>query len=193
MLALESTGARMNRLGSELLAGMPLDSIDEVVARIDAVTLDDLSALVEELWAPDGCRRPGSVPTRTRFDDALVAVAPAVAEAGRVIKVAVAGAAGKMGADGLWGGPGPPSDMELVARADPALGHLAGARRSNSGRTCSSTSRSRTSALANAREAIAAGVHVVIGTTGFDPGALADFAGAGRMCSWPRTSRSARC
>ena len=29
--------ARMNRLGSELLAGVPLESIDEVIARIDAV------------------------------------------------------------------------------------------------------------------------------------------------------------
>ena len=33
-------------------------------------------------------------------------------------------------------------------------------------------------ALLNAREAVAAGVHVVIGTTGFDPGELADLSGA---------------
>ena len=38
VLALESTGARMNRLGSEILAGMPLLSLDETCARIDAVT-----------------------------------------------------------------------------------------------------------------------------------------------------------
>ncbi len=43
VLALESTGARMNRLGSEVLAGAPLLSLDEVVRRIDAVTLDDLA------------------------------------------------------------------------------------------------------------------------------------------------------
>src|SRR5690348_16220505 len=36
VLALESTGARMNRLGSEVLAGAPLLSLDEVVDRIDA-------------------------------------------------------------------------------------------------------------------------------------------------------------
>ena len=52
MLALESTGARMNRLGSEILAGAPLLSLDEVVERIDAVTLEDLAALADELWAP---------------------------------------------------------------------------------------------------------------------------------------------
>jgi predicted Zn-dependent peptidase len=73
----------MNRLGSELLAGMPLDSIDEVIARIDAVTLDDLRALVEELWAPDRLSAAGIGPDEERFDDALGAVAPAVAEAGR--------------------------------------------------------------------------------------------------------------
>ena len=38
VLALESTGARMNRLGSEVLAQAPLLSLDEVTARIDAVT-----------------------------------------------------------------------------------------------------------------------------------------------------------
>src|SRR4051794_34951512 len=39
VLALESTGARMSRLGSEVLAGAPLLSLDEAVDRIDAVTL----------------------------------------------------------------------------------------------------------------------------------------------------------
>jgi predicted Zn-dependent peptidase len=83
VLALESTGARMSRLGSELLAGVPLDSIDEVVARIDAVTLQDLSGLVEDLWAPDRLSAAGIGPDEERFDAALGAVAPAVAEAGR--------------------------------------------------------------------------------------------------------------
>src|SRR3984885_5319868 len=50
VLALESTGARMNRLGSEVLAGETLMALDEVVRRIDAVTHGDLVALTEELW-----------------------------------------------------------------------------------------------------------------------------------------------
>ena len=83
VLALESTGARMNRLGSELLAGLPLDSIDEVVERIEAVTIEDLGALVEELWAPERLSAAGIGPEQERFDDALAAVGPAVAEAGR--------------------------------------------------------------------------------------------------------------
>jgi predicted Zn-dependent peptidase len=83
VLALESTGARMNRLGSELLAGAPLESIDEVVAHIDEVTLDDLRGLVEELWAPEALSAAGIGPDAERFEEALSAVGPAVAEAGR--------------------------------------------------------------------------------------------------------------
>jgi predicted Zn-dependent peptidase len=52
LLALESTTARMNRLGSTVLAGMPVLSIDEIEARIDAVTLDDVAALASELFDP---------------------------------------------------------------------------------------------------------------------------------------------
>jgi predicted Zn-dependent peptidase len=83
VLALESTGARMNRLGSELLAGLPIESIDEVVARIEAVTIDDLSALVEALWSPERLSAAGIGPEEDRFDEAVSAVVPAVAEAGR--------------------------------------------------------------------------------------------------------------
>ena len=44
----------MNRLGASVLYGLPLLEIDEIMARIDAVSLDDLRALVEELWVPRG-------------------------------------------------------------------------------------------------------------------------------------------
>ena len=77
VLALESTGARMNRLGSEVLAGAPLLSLDEAVQRIDAVSLEDLAALVEELWAPDRLSVAGIGPDQARFDEALGALAPA--------------------------------------------------------------------------------------------------------------------
>jgi len=53
VLSLESTAARMNRLGAALLNDMPLLSIDEAVARVEAVTLDDLAELVAELLAPE--------------------------------------------------------------------------------------------------------------------------------------------
>jgi predicted Zn-dependent peptidase len=83
VLALESTGARMNRLGSEILAEAPLLSLDEVVARIDAVTLDDLSKLVEELWGPERLSAAGIGPEHSHFDEALSAIGPTLVEAAR--------------------------------------------------------------------------------------------------------------
>ena len=80
VLALESTAARMNRLGSEILAGLPLLSLDETVARIDAVTIDDLAALVDELWAPERLSAAGIGPDEARFEEALAAVGPALVE-----------------------------------------------------------------------------------------------------------------
>jgi predicted Zn-dependent peptidase len=80
VLALESTGARMNRLGSEILAGMPLLSLDETVERIDAVSHEDLAGLVEELWSPERLSAAGIGPDENRFEDALGSLAPALAE-----------------------------------------------------------------------------------------------------------------
>ena len=49
VLGLESTLGRMNRLGSSLLAGLPLLSVDEIVERIDAVTAADVARVVERV------------------------------------------------------------------------------------------------------------------------------------------------
>ncbi len=74
VLALESTGARMNRLGSEILAGVPLLSLDEVVGRIEAVSLADLEALVHELWTPERLSVSGIGPDEAQFDQAVEAL-----------------------------------------------------------------------------------------------------------------------
>jgi predicted Zn-dependent peptidase len=79
VLALESTGARMNRLGSEVLAGAPLLSLDEVVDRIDAVSREDLFGLVEELWGSGRLSAAGIGPDEERFDEALSAIEPDLA------------------------------------------------------------------------------------------------------------------
>ncbi len=50
VLSLESTGARMNRLGGSVLADLPILSVEEIIARIDAVTVDDVRALAQELF-----------------------------------------------------------------------------------------------------------------------------------------------
>src|SRR5262249_8444408 len=54
VLSMESTAARMSHLGGALLHEMPILSVDEVIERVDAVTLEDLRALAAELFAPEG-------------------------------------------------------------------------------------------------------------------------------------------
>ena len=75
LLGLESTSARMNRLGSSVLAGMPLLSIDELEERIDAVTLEDVEALARELYAPERLSAAGVGSDEASFRSALEAVA----------------------------------------------------------------------------------------------------------------------
>lgn len=52
MLSLESTGARMGRLASTALSGEPYRRLDDILARIDAVTADDVAALAAEFLDP---------------------------------------------------------------------------------------------------------------------------------------------
>ena len=77
VLGLESAGARMSRLGASVLYGLPLLEIDEIMARIDAVTLEDLRGLVEELWAPEALSAAGIGPDEAAFTDAVAGVCPA--------------------------------------------------------------------------------------------------------------------
>jgi 4-hydroxy-tetrahydrodipicolinate reductase len=96
--------------------------------------------------------------------------------AGSQIAVAVAGAAGRMGSTVCEAVEGA-EDMELVARADPALGTSV-AQALSVGPDVLVDFTVPSTALANARLAVAAGVHVVIGTTGFDLSELQDLHGA---------------
>ena len=63
VLGMESTGARMHRLGGSLLFGLPLLETDEVMDRIDAVTMDDMRCAgrraVGARRAVRGRHRPG--------------------------------------------------------------------------------------------------------------------------------------
>jgi 4-hydroxy-tetrahydrodipicolinate reductase len=91
------------------------------------------------------------------------------------IRVAVAGAAGRMGQT-VCRAVEAAEDLELTGRADPAIGTSVADVIAQADVLVDFTV--PTSAVANAREAIAAGVHVVIGTTGFDPEELSDLRGA---------------
>jgi 4-hydroxy-tetrahydrodipicolinate reductase len=104
-----------------------------------------------------------------------------VEEAG-VIAVAVAGAAGRMGATTCEAVEAA-EDMELCGRADPALG-VSVADVLGSCDVLVDFTRPDT-ALENIRLAVAAGVHAVVGTTGFDVGAIAAMDGAGKVLVAP--------
>jgi predicted Zn-dependent peptidase len=53
LLSQESVGARMNRAAGRELYGEPYRTIDEVIARIEAVTVDDALAIAQTWFAPD--------------------------------------------------------------------------------------------------------------------------------------------
>jgi predicted Zn-dependent peptidase len=80
VLSMESSASRMNRLGSSVLMDVPVLTVDEVLARFDAVTLDDLSALVAELWVPERLSAAGVGADEGTFRTALEAVSPVLAE-----------------------------------------------------------------------------------------------------------------
>jgi 4-hydroxy-tetrahydrodipicolinate reductase len=91
------------------------------------------------------------------------------------IRVAVAGAAGRMGQAVVAAVEGA-GDMELTGRADPALGTALADVLGDADVVVDFTRPD--TALDNAQQCLAAGVHVVIGTTGFDLDALHDAAAA---------------
>jgi 4-hydroxy-tetrahydrodipicolinate reductase len=91
-----------------------------------------------------------------------------------MIRVAVAGAAGRMG-ETVCGAVEAAEDMELTGRADPALGTSLEDVLPNADVVVDFTQPE--SALANARTCLGAGVHCVMGTTGAD---FSELEGVGR-------------
>ena len=53
VLSLESTGARLHRLAATALFEEPFRTVEQVIAQVDAVTLDDVAALSAEYFQPD--------------------------------------------------------------------------------------------------------------------------------------------
>ena len=81
VLSMESTLTRMNRLGSSVLMGVPLLTVDEVLAAFDAVTLEDVNELAQGLWQPERMSAAGVGGDETAFRRALETVSPALAAA----------------------------------------------------------------------------------------------------------------
>jgi predicted Zn-dependent peptidase len=53
VLSSESTATRMGRNARSVLFGTPLYSLDEMLAKIDAITVEDLTALSRDLYGPE--------------------------------------------------------------------------------------------------------------------------------------------
>jgi predicted Zn-dependent peptidase len=70
----------MNRLGSSILADMPVLTVDEVVERIDAVTAEDVVALARELYAPEKLSAAGIGGDESVFRSALEPISTSLAE-----------------------------------------------------------------------------------------------------------------
>jgi predicted Zn-dependent peptidase len=81
VLSLESTATRMNRLGASILTGVPLLSVDELIDRIDAVTGDDVGALVDGLYDSNRLSAAGIGPDEDAFRAALEPLGALAAEA----------------------------------------------------------------------------------------------------------------
>jgi 4-hydroxy-tetrahydrodipicolinate reductase len=93
-----------------------------------------------------------------------------------VIRVAVSGAAGRMGLTACAAVEGA-ADMELVARADPALGVSLEQALAQRPEVLVDFSLPST-AVQNIKTAVGAGVHVVVGTTGFELVEVSGLSGA---------------
>jgi predicted Zn-dependent peptidase len=81
VLSMESTLTRMNRLGNSVLMGVPLLTVDEVLAELDRVTLDDVTDLARDLFRPELMSAAGVGGDEDAFRSALEAVNPSLAAA----------------------------------------------------------------------------------------------------------------
>jgi predicted Zn-dependent peptidase len=81
VLSFESTLSRMNRLGGSVLMDVPLLTLDEMIAAVDAVERDDVSALAAELFAPEKLSAAGVGEGEDAFRRALEPVNGALAAA----------------------------------------------------------------------------------------------------------------
>ncbi len=84
VLALESTSARMSRLGASLLNGLPILPVDEVIERIDAVHISDLAELAGELFTAGRLSVACVGPDREAFHAAIEPLSAGAPVAGQL-------------------------------------------------------------------------------------------------------------
>jgi predicted Zn-dependent peptidase len=80
LLSLESTSARMTRLGKSAITETPLLTPEQIVRRLEAVTADEVAELADALFARVLLSVAGIGPDEGRFLDAVERVNPALLE-----------------------------------------------------------------------------------------------------------------
>ena len=81
VLSSESTAARMSRIGKSVLFDTDLLTLDEMIARVDGVSLDDVSELADEFYAPEKLAAAAIAPSEERFRKALAPINESLAAA----------------------------------------------------------------------------------------------------------------
>jgi predicted Zn-dependent peptidase len=74
VLSAESTAARMSRNSRATLFDLPIDSLDEMLAKVDAVSIDDLSELAAELYGPERLSAACVGADEARFREAVAPI-----------------------------------------------------------------------------------------------------------------------
>ncbi len=80
LLSLESTSARMTRLGKSIITETPLLSPETIVRRLEAVTAGEVAELADALLAPQRLSVAGIGPDEGRFTEAVKRVNPGLLE-----------------------------------------------------------------------------------------------------------------
>jgi predicted Zn-dependent peptidase len=81
VLSSESTAARMTRISRATLFGLPIESLDEMLAKVDAIEVADLTELAQELYASDRLSAACVGADEDRFRQALAPVSEALVAA----------------------------------------------------------------------------------------------------------------
>ncbi len=81
VLALESTGARMSRLGASVMNELPILSVNDMIERIDSVTIEQVRELAAQLFTPTQLSVAGVGPDEKSFRAAIAPLATRSIEA----------------------------------------------------------------------------------------------------------------
>lgn len=81
VLSSESTAARMTRISRATLFGLPIESLDEMLAKVDAVEVGELTELASELYAAEQISAACVGAEEGRFRTALAPVSEALVAA----------------------------------------------------------------------------------------------------------------